>query len=66
MAAGGPELTAFVGAELRHYFTGDTADLRYVHVRMRSFARNADSEGISEAALSTLGFLGAILSGLDS
>lgn len=66
VAAGGPELTAFVGAELRRYFTGDTADLRYVHVRMRSFARNADSEGISEAALSTLGFLGAILSELDS
>jgi hypothetical protein len=64
--ASGPELTAFVGVELRHYFTPNTADLRYAHVRMRSFARNADSEGISEAALSTLGALGNLLGGSDT
>jgi hypothetical protein len=57
----GPEMTAFVGAELRHYFTANTANLRYAHVRMQSFARNADSAGITEAALSTLGVLGDIL-----
>jgi hypothetical protein len=64
VTAGGPDLTAFVGAELRHYFTGGTADLRYVHVRMRSFARNADSEGITEAALSTSVFLGTFWAAL--
>lgn len=61
IAGGGDELTTFVGAELRHYFTENTADLRYVHARMRSFARNIDSAGISEAMLSTLGVLGNLL-----
>lgn len=61
IASAGAELAAFVGAELRHYFTANTPDLRYVHVRMRSFARNADSQGISEGALSTLGVLGIAL-----
>jgi hypothetical protein len=62
----GTELTAFVGAELRHYFTANTANLRYAHVRMQSFARNADSAAISEAALSILGVLGDILGGQAS
>jgi hypothetical protein len=61
IVSAGPELAAFVGAELRHYFTADTSDLRYVHVRMRSLAKNADSRGISEGALSTLGVLGSVL-----
>jgi hypothetical protein len=61
IAGSGPELTTFIGAELRHYFSADTTDLRYVHARMRSFARNVDSAGISEAMLSTLGVLGDLL-----
>jgi hypothetical protein len=65
LAVAGPELTAFVGAELQHYFTAETADLRYAHIRMRTFARNIDSAGITEAALSTLGVFGDILAGLD-
>jgi hypothetical protein len=63
IAASGPELTAFVGSELQHYFGAETADLRYSFVRMRALARNADSGGITEAALSTLGILGDVLAG---
>jgi hypothetical protein len=66
VAGGGLELAAFVGAELRHYFTADTVDLRYAHVRMRTLARNVDSGGISEAMLSTLGIIGDLLGELGT
>lgn len=66
LTAAGAELSSFVGAELRHYFTGGSADLRYTHVRMRSLARNIDSQGISEEALSILGVLGDLLGDFDT